>query len=202
MKKNIDRFTFFQSYYESIKELSKRDKKELALAILEFIFDGKAPEFKGIKRTVWLLLEPHLQVSLNRSQNARKRGVDKNQIENKQKSNQNQNKIGVYSIKEKIEKEIEIEKEEREEEERSLSSPTLAEIIFYAGQLKIKNEDYCEKFFNHYEAIGWVNGTGQKIKNWKLIFYNWVKKDGLLKTQEKQTYMQLDENGNLVEVER
>ena len=57
------------------------------------------------------------------------------------------------------------------------ASPTLAEIYNYACSLDINDKDYCEKFYNHYESIGWVNGTGREIKNWKLVFNNWLKKD-------------------------
>ena len=56
-------------------------------------------------------------------------------------------------------------------------APTLAEIYNYACSLDINDKEYCEKFYNHYESIGWVNGTGQEIKNWKLVFNNWIKKD-------------------------
>ena len=52
-------------------------------------------------------------------------------------------------------------------------------FVEYIG--KVTNDDvvkdYCEKFYNHYESIGWVNGTGREIKNWKLVFNNWLKKD-------------------------
>ena len=57
------------------------------------------------------------------------------------------------------------------------ASPTLAEIYNYACSLDINDKDYCERFYNHYESIGWVNGTGREIKNWKLVFNNWLKKD-------------------------
>lgn len=56
-------------------------------------------------------------------------------------------------------------------------APTLAEIFDYSKSLNFNDKEYCEKFYNHYESIGWVNGTGQEIKNWKLVFNNWLKKD-------------------------
>ena len=68
-------------------------------------------------------------------------------------------------------------KSERENINTPTASPTLAEIYDYACSLDINDKDYCEKFYNHYESIGWVNGTGREIKNWKLIFNNWLKKD-------------------------
>ena len=57
------------------------------------------------------------------------------------------------------------------------ASPTLTEIYNYACSLDINDKDYCEKFYNQYESIGWVNGTGREIKNWKLVFNDWLKKD-------------------------
>ena len=56
-------------------------------------------------------------------------------------------------------------------------APTLTEIFNYSKSLNFDDKEYCEKFYNHYESIGWVNGTGQEIKNWKLVFNNWIKKD-------------------------
>ena len=56
-------------------------------------------------------------------------------------------------------------------------APTLADIISYSQTLDFDNKEYCEKFYNHYEAIDWVNGSGQQIKNWKLVFKNWLKSD-------------------------
>lgn len=72
---------------------------------------------------------------------------------------------------------ININKSERDQNFTPTASPTLAEIYNYACSLDINDKDYCEKFYNHYESIGWVNGTGREIKNWKLVFNNWLKKD-------------------------
>jgi hypothetical protein len=72
---------------------------------------------------------------------------------------------------------ININKSERDQSFTPTASPTLAEIYNYACTLDINDKDYCEKFYNHYESIGWVNGTGREIKNWKLVFNNWLKKD-------------------------
>ena len=67
------------------------------------------------------------------------------------------------------------------------ASPTLEDILNYSSSLNFNNKDYCEKFYNHYESIGWVNGTGREIKNWKLIFNNWLKKDKIGEEKENDT---------------
>lgn len=93
-------------------------------------------------------------------------------------------------------------KEENSIDDAPSSTPTLTDIISYAYDLGIDDKNYCKKFFNHYEAVGWVNGTNCKIKNWKLVFYNWLTGDGLIKDKPKEKYIELDENGELVEVEK
>ena len=92
------------------------------------------------------------------------------------------------------EKEKEKENKKRENKRESKSSlhcdfvaPTLADILTYSNELEIEDKEYCEKFYNHYGSIGWVNGTGQQIKNWKLVFNNWLKKDNVQK-QKKEEY--------------
>lgn len=91
---------------------------------------------------------------------------------------------------------------ENRERESDFVAPTLADIISYSKTLGVDDSEYCERFYNHYEAIGWINGSGHRIKKWKLIFNNWCKKDKKIKKQEKKTYIEFDENGELIEVER
>lgn len=75
------------------------------------------------------------------------------------------------------------------ESENSLNcdcvAPTLADIFSYSKEKNINDEEYCTKFYNYYESIGWVNGTGQQIKNWKLVFDNWIKKDNKIKIENE-----------------
>ena len=64
---NIKKFSFFKSYYESLKDLEKDDKNEIINSILEYVFEDKKPKFCGIKKTIWTLIEPNLNTSKNRS---------------------------------------------------------------------------------------------------------------------------------------
>ena len=76
-------------------------------------------------------------------------------------------------------------KSERENINTPTASPTLDEIFSYSASKGFSDKKYCEKFYNHYESIGWVNGTGREIKNWKLIFNNWLEKDKKNMKEEK-----------------
>ena len=83
--------------------------------------------------------------------------------------------------KEKIKREREIYKEREipqvPQGGTAAPPPTLDDILGFASSLGMRDERYCQRFYNHYEAIGWVNGNGLKIKNWKLVFRNWMSKD-------------------------
>lgn len=68
-------------------------------------------------------------------------------------------------------------KSERDNINTPAASPTLDDIFSYSVSKGFSDKKYCEKFYNHYESIGWVNGTGREIKNWKLVFNNWLEKD-------------------------
>ena len=92
------------------------------------------------------------------------------------KRKEKKSKVNKIKEKENINN-ININKSERDQSFTPTASPTLAEIYNYACSLDINDKDYCERFYNHYESIGWVNGTGREIKNWKLVFNNWLKKD-------------------------
>ena len=55
----------------------------------------------------------------------------------------------------------------------SQNIPPLEHVKIYF-EVRGSNEIEAEKFFNHYEALGWVNSSGTKIQNWKAIARNWI----------------------------
>jgi ATP-dependent protease HslVU (ClpYQ) ATPase subunit len=105
----INSFTFFDGYYEAISELNDKDKKDILLAIVEYVFAEKEPNLDGIKNALWVLIKPSLDISKTRSK------AKQNKI--KTKSNQNQNEIKIKSNQNlcpllEEEKEIEVEIED------------------------------------------------------------------------------------------
>ena len=64
---NLKGFTFFKSYYECLQDLDEKTQNEILKSILEYMFEDKKPKLKGIKKTIWTLIEPHLNTSKNRS---------------------------------------------------------------------------------------------------------------------------------------
>jgi len=187
---DIKGFTFYKSYYESLKNLKKNDKNELINAIFEYVFEEKMPNFNGIKKTIWTLIEPNLNTSKNRSNpNAGAPYGNSNASKEKQSKN-NQKTINDLYDKDKDKDKDKERENKREKIVANATPPTLAEIISYANELNINDEKYCKKFYNYYDGLDWINGTGQKIKNWKSIFRNWIEKDNIQEKQEnKKNYL-------------
>ena len=97
----IKGFSFYKSYYEALKEIPEKDKKEIIFAMINYVFEDKKPKFKGINKVIWSLIEPNLNTSKNKSnsnsgapignQNARKLGKNEeenNSIKKQSKNNQ------------------------------------------------------------------------------------------------------------------
>lgn len=63
----IKSFTFLRSYAEAMEELNNKEKKDFLLAIVEYVFYDKSPGFKGKMKLAWILVEPILTKSKNKS---------------------------------------------------------------------------------------------------------------------------------------
>ena len=79
-------FTFWENYYTTISDpengLSEEEKGQLYKALIEYIFAGTKPEFKGITRAIFSALLPSLDLSKTRSmsrQNGKKTETNENQ---------------------------------------------------------------------------------------------------------------------------
>ena len=142
---NVQSFTFFNGYFEAIKDLNEKDKKDVLLAITEYVFEEKEPDYKGIKKSLWALIKPTLDKSIIRSkvkQNKIKTKSNQNQNENKTKTNQNQNEIKSEQcplLEKEKEKEIEEEEINKEEVDKIVKcfsenigtlNPASAELLF------------------------------------------------------------------------
>lgn len=191
---NINGFTFFKSYYESLKNLKEKDKKDIINAMLEYVFDDKIPQFSGIKYTIWTLIEPTLSTSKHRSNsNSGAPSGNRNALKNKdkvdildddEKTIKNQSKNNQKTIFDLLGEDKEKDKykeKEKEWEKDNILYPTHAPISFQDlidyGKTIGADLEYCEKFYNTYESTDWVNKNGQKITNAKSLLKKWVDED-------------------------
>lgn len=188
-------FVFYRSFYEAIQDLKEKDQLKMFKAICELALNGKELELTNQANTMFKLIKPQITANNERYINGKKGGRPKKTtgFENKKtngltspKANENVNDNENVNVN---------------DNGFGFSFPTLAEIISYASdELKISDKIFCEKFFNHYQSVGWVSGTGQAIQDWKATFNKWAIEDKLIPEKKEKEYIEIDENGNLVKV--
>ena len=126
-------FTFYASYYDAVKKLSKKDQLSLLMAICAYAIDGVDSNLSGGAASAFILIKPTLDASRRKAESG-KRGGNIKQTESKPKANDKQtakcDKQNEANCKQSVsekEKEKEIEKEneieEEKEKESSISPP-------------------------------------------------------------------------------
>ena len=85
-----DSFVFYRSFYESIKDLDKKEQSNLLSAICELALNGNEIELNGISSTIFKLIKPQINANLKRYRNGSKGGRPK--TEKKPKENQSKTK--------------------------------------------------------------------------------------------------------------
>lgn len=189
MESNFDRCTIYKSFYDFAQALpNDSDRGLFYTGIIEYSMLGKEPNFdNALLKSSFGLIKPVIDNSnkkrLNQAQ-AKHRNTTK-ELQNviKPVTKELQNSYHIDKEKE-IEKEIEIEKEYEKESQSKESShtgkenkttkrfqkPTTEEIRAYCQERK--NNIDPEKFFNHYEAIGWKIGKNP-MRDWCAAVRTW-----------------------------
>lgn len=137
-------FTFYRSYYEAIRHLSKKDRETVLMAVCAYALDNVEPTLTGVAASVFTLIRPTLDSGRIKAENRinkrestaerneNKSGTNQKQTKNKPESNRNQNdnKTEQTGNEKEREREREIEREKEVEGERendsSISYPPLS----------------------------------------------------------------------------
>ena len=127
---NINGFTFFRNYHDSLNDLPLEDKKEMLVAIDDFIFEDIEPEFTGFKQTIWKLIKPNLISSKSHSRLYQDKTKKKSK-KIKSKSNENQNEISDILENKNKNKEENKKRKEREKEEGDIIGTTTTNIYSF-----------------------------------------------------------------------
>jgi len=167
VKNEIKGFTFYRSYYESLKNLKENDKKNIINAMLEYVFEDKKPNFRGIKKTIWTLIEPNLNTSKNRSNTSS--GAPKG---NKNACKEKQSKNNQITINDLYDKDK--DKDKDKEGDISIEIPTSPTPVIEHAIFLFPNYDESDlekkakKFFKHYKEKNWkgVNSWKDKLEIW------------------------------------
>jgi len=151
MKSNINSFTFYFDYFNLVDTLPIEDKQILLVAITDYVFKDIEPSLSGHNQAIFNTLKAQLNVSKNKSNNAKKN----NQIKIKQKSNENQMKI-------------------KKDNKTSILSFIFNDFIFIKdrGLLRGKIEEWInykeekKEPYNAYSLKALLNRIEQKVKEY------------------------------------
>ena len=64
---NIQSFSFMRSFAEAMEMFNEKQQKEFLLAIVKYVFYDENPDFSGSLKIAWVLIEPILTKSKNKS---------------------------------------------------------------------------------------------------------------------------------------
>ena len=124
---DIKGFTFFQSYYEALKDVSVEDRKEIINAILEFVFEDKEPVFTGSNKAIWTLIKPNLKTSKNKSKSKQ----NQNEIKSKSNEKEEQNKNASEESQAELSDLHDKDKEEDKDKEKNMDKDDGDDVLKY-----------------------------------------------------------------------
>jgi hypothetical protein len=76
--------------------------------------------------------------------------------------------------------------------ENEFKKPTLDEIQLYANSIKTEQPIDCERFYDHYESVGWYVGKAPMV-DWKAMVRKWGKRQKSAKEIEMDKSKRVDE---------
>ena len=177
-----EQFTFYRSYYEALKKLSKRDREQAIMAICAYALDEEIIPLSGPASVMFLLVKPTLDSGRKKAANGKQGG-------SKPKANGKQSASEKEGEKEK-EGEIENECYPPTPLSRSRKAPTLEQVREYS---KMRGSVIDPKpFFDYYSAAGWKDSEGKPVYNWQQKFISWE-----LREQEKSKRIGRGNDGNV-----
>ena len=91
-KVEINRFTFFRSYYEAAKDLNKAERESYLMAIFAFMFEDKDPQLKGGVSAAFKGIRPNLDRSKKKAVNGARGGRNRKQTESKDEADESNEK--------------------------------------------------------------------------------------------------------------
>lgn len=168
-------FNFYRSYYDVAKELSKKDREEFLMAILQKEFEGIEPNLEGMAKFAYLSQQHSIDKQVKGYEDKTKQKLTPTEG-GCQGSTEGGTQGG--SVQEK-------EKEEEKEELRTTKNkqPILEEVIAYFNENNYTTES-ATKAFNYYHP-DWKDSNGRKVLNWKQKMRGvWFKDENLIKEEE------------------
>ena len=180
-----DKFPFFASYYEALKELPPEEFKAVMVAMCERAFNETEVELDGTAKGFYTLIKPIIEKSLSlseiRSEQGKKGGrpsqdkASEKQTESKSKANVKQMESYLKADKDKDKEKDKDIKRKTEQKEKVAGAPrfvkpTVEQVAEYCRERG--NSISAQSFVDFYESKGWKVGSNP-MKDWKACVRTW-----------------------------
>ena len=191
-----DKFYFFRSFYESLKELPSDEFKTIISAMCEKAFYDKDAELQGNLKALYTLIEPIIMNSIilsqTRSEQGRKGGAPKGNTNATKVKQTKTSKIKQGQAEKKKEKENGLMDIGEDMDNKKITPiknqrfipPTLEEVSQYCKEQCLSISP--EIFIDYYSSNGWKVGRST-MKDWKATVNMWEhrKQDSLKNNSSK-----------------
>lgn len=192
-------FIFYGEWIDYFKEMNDKEIAQTMRAIFDTVGGKSVENLKGISAVTYKVVKNQIERDVQKYREKcekNKKNIEKrwqkdtdvipNEYErntNVSKKNTNVIPNGDFGMVKKSNKEKEKENEKRESKEREKSEtslapapfqkPTLQEVKEIAADVGVSGKE-AEKFFNHYEANGWMQGGNKPVLNWVAQLNVWA----------------------------
>ena len=193
----MDNFNFNADFFNSClacEELDEEQGKELAWAILKYVYEGAEPEnLEGAAKVAFLMGRGRFDAAVNGAKGSKKeqapshRGVSEKEQPPLPKGGTPE-KTDPPTVKKEKEKEKELKEElpngSSKKAPKRFQRPSLDEIRDYVKSHDLANVD-PERFYAYYESNGWKVGRNP-MKSWVAALQNWDRRDAPKTTKAEE----------------
>ncbi len=199
MEKGKKSFIMYLDYKEQLEDLSDKELGTLIRAIFQYIEDDTEPSFKGKLNIAFKFIRSALDRDNQKWEDIKKKRSEAgkrhsgNQYTRDQIGTKNGTKLeqngtngtnGTVSVNDSVNvnvnDNVSVSVNDNVINNSTFalptSTPTLTQISDYCQEKGYVGFDY-EKFYDYYQANGWLDSNGNKIKYWKAKLSYWYRSD-------------------------
>jgi len=164
-------FTFYRSYYDAIRSIPKKEQAAVLLAICAYALDNEEPKLSGTASALFTLIRPTLDTGRKKALGGQRGTPKKDGAKTSERCGKDSANEKEEEKEREIERENECSKESTKEKRAKFIPPTLEQVEAYCKERG--NSVDPKRFFDYFNASGWVDGKGNKVRNWKQKVITW-----------------------------
>lgn len=167
----LEYFPCYHSYFKKCEKLTDQELGRLFRALMTYSETGERQELAGRESIAFDFIADDIDRAKENYADRCERNR-KNVSKRYDRIPSNTTVYETYQNKNKSEnKDKEEDKKEKDKRKKSFSPPTLEEVRTYC---KERNSSVDPKrFFDYFEAGGWVDSKGNPVRNWKQKLLTW-----------------------------